>query len=242
MFTFTSGRIRVSRNARVWQGLGAIVIGGALLLAGAPAAKAAARDKTPPTAPSNLHAVSITDEDITLAWDASKDNSGVVLYDLFFDDNPIPFGPLSDNQFDVHLNQAIGMVPGSTHTFQVRAEDTSGNASFSNKLTVSFAAGDDTPPTTPTNLHLVSTSASGVELAWDPSTDESTFDYNVVGVFGCPTLVVPSNTTQVLVASVDADPVCGLSPGITYSFQVFARDAFGNDSALSNTATVTFSP
>ena len=218
---------------------------GALLSAGAPAAMAAMaapKDSTPPTVPSNLHAVSITDQDITLAWDASKDNSGVVLYDLFFDDNPTPFGPLSDNQFDVHLNQAIGMVPGSTHTFQVRAEDTSGNATLGNKLTVSFAPGDDTPPTTPTNLHVVNMTASGVDLAWDPSTDQSDFQYNVVGVFGCPTLIVPSGTTHVLVASVDADPVCGLVPGSTYSFQVFARDALDNDSALSNTATVTFAP
>jgi chitinase len=228
-------------TTRTWTGLGAVLVAGAVLMTAAPAALAAPKDRTPPTAPGNLHTVSVTDEDIVLAWDAATDDSGVVLYNVFFDGNPTPFGPLSDTQFDVHLNQAIGMVPGSTHTFQVQAEDRSGNTSSSNTLTASFAAGDATPPTTPTNLRLVSQSASGLELAWDPSTDESAFDYHVIGVFGCPVLVVPSGTTQVLEPSVDVDPVCGLVPGVTYTFQVFARDAFDNDSALSNPLTVTFS-
>jgi hypothetical protein len=73
------------------------------------------------------------------------------------------------------------MIPGSSHTFQVRAEDPSGNHSFSTRLTVSFAAGDNTPPTAPSNLRVVSNTASGVELAWDPSADASDFDSHVAG-------------------------------------------------------------
>ena len=235
----------MSTKTRIWHGLGAFLVVGGLVAAAAPAAHAAPADPKPPTAPGNLHAVSVTDLDIELAWDASRDSNpqASITYDLFFDDNPTPFGPLSDTRFDVQLNQAIGMVPGSAHTFRVRAEDSSGNvSSFSNTLSVSFAPGDDTPPTTPTNLRVASMSAAGVELAWDASTDESEFDYHVIGLVGCPVLVVPSDTTQVLEPSVDSDPVCGLVPGGTYTFQVFARDAFDNDSALSNLVTVTFSP
>ena len=214
----------------------------AVLLATGPAAMAQTEaDTTPPTAPGNLHAVSVSDVDIVLAWDASADNSGSVNYALFFDDNPTPFLTSADTQFDVHLNRAIGMIPGSGHTFQVRAEDPSGNHSFSNKLTVSFAPGDNTPPTAPGNLHVVSNTASGVRLAWDPSTDESDFDYHVNGT-PCSSLAVPGDTTEVLVASVDADPVCGLVPGATATFSVRARDSLDNVSAPSNSVTVTFAP
>jgi hypothetical protein len=228
----------VRTNKRTVQGLAAVLVGGGVLLGASPAAMAAPR--SPLTSPNNLHAVSITDQDIALAWDASTARSGGVTYDLFFDNNATPF-LVTDNQFDVTLNQAIGMVPGSTHTFRVQAEDTSGHTASSNTLTVSFAPGDNTPPTTPTNLHAVSMTADGIELAWDPSTDGSAFTYNIVSLVGCPTFVVPAATTQVLVPSIDRDPVCGILPGLTVSFEIFARDALGNTSG-SSTLTVTYAP
>jgi hypothetical protein len=214
----------------------------AALLAATPAAMARTEaDTTPPTAPGGLHAVSVSDVDIVLAWDASTDDSGSVNYAVFFDDNPTPFLTSAATQLDVHLNRAIGMTPGSSHTFQVRAEDPSGNHSLSNRLTVSFAAGDNTPPTAPSDLRVVSNTASGVELAWDPSTDESDFDYHVAGA-PCSPLVVSGDTTHVLVPSANTDPVCGLVPGSTATFSVWARDALDNDSAFSNSVTVTFAP
>jgi hypothetical protein len=200
---------------------------------------AMAQTDTPPTPPGNLHAVSVSDLDIVLAWDESRDDSGAVNYALFFDDNPSPFLSSAETTFDVHLNRAIGMIPGSTHTFQVRAEDPSGNHSFSNKLTVAFAPGDNTPPTAPSNLRVVRNTAAGIELAWDPSSDASDFDYHVAGT-PCSPLVVRGDTTQILVPSIDTDPVCGLLPGVRSTFSVWARDAFDNDSDFSNRVTVTF--
>src|SRR5919198_618766 len=68
--------------------------------------------------------------------------------------------------------------------------------------------------TVPSHLHVVSNTASGVELAWNPSTDESEFDYHVAGT-PCSPLVVRGDTTHVRVPSVATDPVCGLVPGST---------------------------
>jgi chitodextrinase len=210
----------------------------AMLLAAAPAAPART-DTTPPTVPGNLHVVSVSDVDIVLAWNASTDNSGSVNYAVFFDDNPTPFLTSATPRLDVQLDRAIGMVPGSTHTFQVRAEDPSGNHSFSSKLTATFAPGDNTPPTAPSNLHVMSVTSSGVELAWNPSTDASAFEYHVTG-HPCSPLVVSGSTPHVLVPSIDLDPVCGLTHGFTDTFAVWARDELGNDSAFSNTVTVAF--
>jgi predicted phage tail protein len=183
--------------------------------------------------------VSITDVDIVLEWNASTDNSGSVNYAVFFDDNPTPFLTSATPRLDVHLNRAIGMIPGSSHSFRVRAEDPSGNHSFSNTLTVSFAPGDNTPPTAPSNLRVVSMTASGIELAWDASTDASDFDYRVNGA---PCSSLATEATHILVPSTSLDPVCGLSPGATATFTVRAVDELFNVSALSNAVTVTFKP
>ena len=131
------------------------------------------------------------------------------------------------------------MTPGSTHTFRVRAEDPSGNRSFSNTLTASFAAGDNAAPTAPRNLRVASKTAAGLELARDPSTDASSFDYLVSGA-PCSTIQVLSSATRVFVPSVSSDPVCGLVPGSTTTFSVRARDEFNNVSAASNFLRVTF--
>ncbi|TCC49539.1 hypothetical protein E0H73_42065 [Kribbella pittospori] len=221
-------------TARVWRGFGAVL----LLTAGAaPNAMAVPTDTTPPTAPDNLHAVSITDTDIVLAWDKSADSSGSVSYALFFDDNPTPFW-VSGTQFDVHTNVVIGMIPGTTHTFQVRAEDSSGNASFSNKLTTSFAPGDDTAPTAPDNLQVVSNNSNGIVLAWDPSIDQSDVIYFVDGAPCSPHHA--GSATTLLVGSLATDPVCGISPGFTYTFSVRAQDDIGFNSPSSNTLSVFF--
>src|SRR3954470_6334401 len=200
------------------------------LLAAAPA-----KANTPPTPPGNLHTVSVTDTDIVLAWNESADDSGAVNYAVFFDDNATPFLTSGTPSLDVHLNRAIGMIPGSAHTFRVRAEDPSGDHSFSNTLTASFAPGDNTPPTAPRNLRVVSNTAAGVELAWDPSTDASSFDYRVSGT-PCGGFAVSGGTTQVLVPGA-SDPVCGFGPGATATFTVVALDAFDNLSAPSNPVT-----
>ena len=203
------------------------------------AVAAPAQADTPPTPPDNLRAVQVTDVDIVLRWNASTDDSGAVNYAVFFDDNPTPFLTSAETQFDVHLNRAIGMIPGSTHTFKVRAEDPSGNHSFSNELTVSFAPGDNTPPTAPGNLRVASMTGSGVELAWDPSTDASDFDYRVRGL---PCGNGQTDATRFLIPSIAADPVCGISPGGTYTFSVIAIDDLLNVSVPSNSVTVTFDP
>lgn len=229
--------------AAPWRGPAAVMAAGtlgALLFAAGPAA---ATSGSPPTAPTNLHATSITDTDINLAWDPSTANGDVVDYNLFFDKNRTPFIVGSDTTFDVHNNNAIGMVPGSTHTFKVQAVDArTGKASqFSNSLTVSFAPGDTTPPTTPTNLHVVSNDSRGVGLAWDPSTDDTgVAEYFVDGAFPCAPQQVPGDQTQTIIPSIDSDPVCGLFPGETYTFEIRARDSLNNDSGDSNSVTVTF--
>ena len=89
--------------------------------------------------------------------------------------------------------------------------------------------GDRTPPTTPTDLRVTSVSHKSVTLAWNPSTDKSSFSYsvNVNGV----SWTVPQTQTTFTVTS--------LSAGQTYSFYVTAVDTALNTSGRSNTVTAT---
>lgn len=92
------------------------------------------------------------------------------------------------------------------------------------------AGGDRTPPTTPTNLRVTSLSHKSVTLAWDASTDKSgSVTYSVYK--DGQSFTVPQGQT--------AYTISWLSPGRTYSFYVVARDKALNQSAPSNTVTVT---
>ncbi len=89
--------------------------------------------------------------------------------------------------------------------------------------------GDRTAPTTPTNLRVTSLGQTTVTLAWDPSTDKSSFSYSV-NVNGLSFAVSQTQTTYTLTS---------LSPGRTYSFYVTAVDSSLNTSGRSNTVTAT---
>jgi chitodextrinase len=93
---------------------------------------------------------------------------------------------------------------------------------------------DRTPPTTPTNLRVTSTTSYSVSLAWNPSTDNSgSFSYRIRHSWGYEATVPQSQTTFTWTTN--------LEPRQTYSFFVYAVDAAGNRSRNSNTVTVTLS-
>jgi hypothetical protein len=94
----------------------------------------------------------------------------------------------------------------------------------------SGGGGDDTQaPTTPANLTATAVSSSQIELSWNASTDN-------VGVTGYD---VYRGTTLVgsPVSTTFSDT--GLTASTTYSYSVKAKDAAGNSSVASNTASAT---
>ncbi|MBO0880938.1 MAG: fibronectin type III domain-containing protein, partial [Mycobacterium sp.] len=190
----------------------------------------------------NLHVVSATDSDILLAWDPATDNRhGYVIHEVFIDDDPDQYPASYDapgGQYDVQFNRPAGLIPGSTHTFRIRAMDQSGNFTDSDTITGTFAPGDNTAPTVPTNLHVVSQDDNGIVLAWDPSVDENDVQYFLDGPPCSPRSYISG--TSVGVGSLTTDPVCGISKGGTYSFSVRARDSWDNDSASSTPIEVTY--
>jgi chitodextrinase len=92
------------------------------------------------------------------------------------------------------------------------------------------AARDRTAPTTPSNLRITASTPSSVSLAWNASTDRSTFWYCVqTNGDGCIRVNPPRTTLT----------YPGLPPNRTTTFSVYAIDAAGNRSANSNTVSFT---
>src|SRR5262245_60082986 len=85
----------------------------------APAASAA-RDRTPPSTPTGLRVVSVTEDSITIGWNASKDNSGKI--HAYIAGGIYHPGNSTTKTFGF-------LVPNWTQTYRVQAIDPSGNMS-----------------------------------------------------------------------------------------------------------------
>ena len=183
-------------------------------------------DKTPPTTPTNLRVTSLSHKSVTLAWDASTDNSGSVTYSVNKDGQgfTVPQGQTS---------YTIGWLsPGRTYTFYVVARDNSLNQSpASNTVTVTTPQ-DTTPPSAPVLSGSVR-SPSQVSLAWTRSRDDlsESLGYRIFanGVEVAEHVNWYAETQVVL---------RHLTPSTTYTFTVQARDSGGN-TATSNAVNVT---
>jgi chitodextrinase len=189
----------------------------------APSASAGPRrDTSPPTTPTNVRVVAVTEDTITIAWNASTDNSGKI--HAYIAGGIYHSGTSTTKTF-------TGLVPNWTQTYRVQAMDPSGNLSPPSEPVTATTAPDTTAPTTPTNLRVTGTGISTVSLAWDRSSDRWSFGYEVLmdgqvlAAAAHPFVGTPSTTLR------------KIPPG-RHVFEVRARDHSGNASGLSNAVTV----
>ncbi len=179
-------------------------------------------DAEPPTPPSRLRATAKSDTSVSLAWDASTDDVGVVGYDVY------QHGQLMTSVSGTTLTATVtGLRPDTAYDWTVFARDAAPNVSqASNNVVVrtDVPRPDDEAPGAPANLRVTTRSATSVSLAWDASTDN-------VGVTG---YVVHRDGAQVATSDRASTTVAGLTTGAGYRFAVRARDAAGNLSAFSD--------
>lgn len=217
-----SGKDAVGRGAAAT----ALALILALVVVGSVAA-AGRGDRTPPTTPTNLRVTSVGQQSVTLAWDASTDNSGSVSYSVYKDGQSFTV-PQGQTTYTIDW-----LSPGRTYNFYVKAYDKALNASApSNTVTVTTVR-DTTPPTAPQLTGLVR-GPSQVRLEWTRSTDDVTWwslGYRVF-VNGAPA------TAHVNWWGERSVVLRHLSPATTYTFAVEANDFNGN-TTMSNTVTLT---
>src|SRR6185369_13059583 len=121
-----------------------------------------------------------------------------------------------------------GVSSATTYSYTVAARDAAGNTSADSSI-ASATTADVTPPTTPTGVVATAAGATTINLSWAPSTDN-------VGVTG---YIVKRNGAQVGTPTTTTFADTGLLSGVTYSYTITARDAAGNLSGASSTASAT---
>ena len=184
----------------------------------------AARDKAPPTTPTNLHVTGMTAYSVSLAWTPSTDNSGSVTYTICcanVSSETIP-GPAS-----THIYKA-GLEAGRSFTLFIVAKDASGNYSKQSN-TVTFTLPMDTTPPTKPAVSVTDVGPRHVSLAWSSVEDGPNVWFNVY-----------MNGSAVLQGTKNMSGTFGpLTPETTYTFTVQAGDFGGNRSPMSDPVTVT---
>jgi chitodextrinase len=183
-------------------------------------------DTTPPTVPTSVTATTTASSSITITWNPSTDNVGVVGYYIYrngtklITTNPIAGPPYMDT----------GLAPGN-YSYAVTAYDASGNVSDRSAIANATIIYDVTPPSVPTGL-TISTSSGQINLSWNASTDN-------VGVTGYN---VYRNGALLGTATTPSYQDTGTSPGTTYFYTVAAYDLYGNTSSQSLSQSITTPP
>lgn len=196
----------------------------ALVLALAASPVSAARDRKPPTTPTNLVVTGMTAYTVSLSWNPSTDNSGSVTYIICcanVSSETFP-GPASSRVY------RAGLEAGRTFTLRIVAKDAAGNYSgYSNSVTFTLPR-DTTPPTQPT-VSVTDVGPTHVSLAWSSVEDGPNVWFNVY-----------MNGSVVRSGVRDTSGTFGpLQPETSYTFTVRAFDFGGNSSPLSDSVTVT---
>lgn len=124
----------------------------------------------------------------------------------------------------------VSVAAGERINFVVGADGDSGNDFTAVDAAITYTTGDTTAPSVPSNLTVEGRTDSRVDLSWDGSTDDGrgVSHYNIY-VDGS----LWRHTER------PADTVYRLSAGSSYDIAVSAVDAVGNESATSDTLTVT---
>ena len=183
------------------------------------ASAAPKQDRQAPTRPTDLRVTGVGPYSVSLAWNPSTDNVGVVRYVVCCSANGnsqvIP-APASSGVF------TAGVEPNRTQTVRIYAVDAANNWSQPSGFVSATTPADTVPPTTP----LVSVTGVGpthVSLMWSSTDNGPNIWYHV-----------RLNGAQFLTTRETARVIPLLAPETTYTFSVQARDFANNVSAVSD--------
>jgi chitinase len=187
---------------------------------------AATRDRTPPTAPSNLQVTGKTTSSVSLAWSPSTDNSGNFSYRIRHSGGYEISAPGTQTS----LTWTSNLSAGQTYGFFVYAIDAAGNKSKnSNAVTVTLPA-NTTQPSTP-EVSVIDVGPTHISLAWASTGGGRALRYLVFKDGNLDRQATPDSSGIFYL----------LEPETTYTFTVQAKDG-AYLSPQSNTLVVTTEP
>ncbi len=178
-------------------------------------------DKTAPAVPTGLRASSVSVSEVNLTWSPAADNVAVKGYDIIR--GGIKVGTTTKTSYS-----SMGLFPGTTYSYTVRASDISGNQSGSSSPLNVTTARDSQAPAPPTGLKVSAVNGPSVSLAWSAATDNGKIaGYQIY----CNGIVIATGVSASRVVKIP------FGPG-NYELCVKAFDQAGNLSGSSNTVTV----
>jgi fibronectin type 3 domain-containing protein len=189
----------------------------------------------PPAAPSALTAGAASATQINLSWTNNAINQTGFKVERSPDN--VTFAQIGTAGAGTTTYSNPNLAPKTLCYYRVRATNASGDSGYSNVSSATTLA-DTTPPTAPSNLTATAASSTQINLTWTASTD----NVGVTGYLiqrcqgaGCTTfaqIAAPAGTGTTYIDT-------GLSPSMSYSYQIIATDAAGNLSLPSNVGTAT---
>lgn len=207
----------------------------ALLLFNGRIASAAKADKLAPTTPTNLVVTAVTENTVSLKWNASTDNSGKFSYRVKVNSLTSSYNVLETVSQAQTAYTVQYLVPFGSYSFAVYAVDGSGNRSSDSNLVTANTPGDTVPPSAPV-LQATTLGPSQVQLTWTKSVDNIP-NYCCSYAFsrnGSPltqhinAAAAPNGYLSVIIRH--------LPPGTLNTFTVTAIDYSGRNSSTSNSA------
>jgi chitinase len=187
-------------------------------------ASATSRDRTPPTAPTNLRITGRTSYSVSLAWSPSTDNSGKFSYRVRSSSGSEVTVP----QTQTSLHWTANLEAGRTYSFYVYAVDAAGNKSKDSNTQSVTLPRDTVAPSAPV-VSVTDVGPTHVSLQWSANDDGPYLFYSVFKD-GSPVIQGTASRSATITA---------LVPGTTYTFTVQARDNGVNWSAHSAPLAVT---
>lgn len=181
-------------------------------------------DTTAPTVTLNTPAEGVTVTGTVPISATASDNVGVAKVEFYL--NSTLLNTTVSAPYSFNWNSAS--VGNGTYTITAKAYDSAGNFA-TDVRTISSQNGDTQAPTMPANLTATATAYNKVNLNWQASTDN-------VGVTG---YTITRNGTPIAQLGNVTSYQDSVVANTKYTYQVVARDAAGNQSAASATASVT---
>jgi chitodextrinase len=194
------------------------------------------RDRTKPTAPTNLVVTATTESSVSLSWGPSTDNSGRFVYLICCPGGSNTTVPQTQTRHTVE-----GLQSGRTYIIRVYAHDSSGNTSgSSNPVTVTLP-GEIAAPTKPV-VEVLDVGPTHATVSW-LSTDDGPYIWYTAYIDGQRVSTLNSRSKTFTCAAVLVPTGCvPLDQETTYTFTVQARDVDGNLSPFSDPVLVTTLP
>ncbi|GEM_PF-1790161 len=193
-------------------------------------------DIIPPTTPQLYQANVASSTNVALLWNTITDTGGATNYYVDIYRNGTRIATISGNSTTY---TDTSCQPNTTYTYYLKTRDSAGNvspASNSKTVTTPQPEEDETPPSVPTGLTVVSTGETFIAFKWNPSTDTGGSGLAGYKIYRGATLIATVN------ASTTSYTDEGLTPGTTYTYHLRSYDNAGNYSDFSSALTATTKP